>query len=216
MSQKCPRGQIYRDGYTRKAYTRANGTRVKATKVEGGCIEKRGLGTGKREAWAEKEVAKKLAKEAAAKKHYGASSPKCKKGEILRPGTYVEGYTRKAYTRADGTKVKKATIEGHFSPATCVKDTGKAGKGKPVIGPLKKGTLSQYGYATANSAQSRHTSLNKFVREEAKKNKTTQANAALSAYRKLIAVATLQKNTNPKVSKIMRDDATWLKSTHKI
>lgn len=39
---RCPRGRIFRKGFTRKAFTRADGTRVDKTRVKGGCIIDRG------------------------------------------------------------------------------------------------------------------------------------------------------------------------------
>lgn len=215
MSQKCPKGSIFRDGYTRKAYTRANGTRVKSTKVEGGCILKRGLGDVKRSVWELEQREKKAQRATSAKKHFGKNVPKCKKGEILREGSYVEDYTRKAYTRADGRDVKKAVIKGHFRPPVCITDVGKPGKGKELIGPLKKGTLTKYGYHASNTEKSRHESLNKFIKENVLK-EGLEFNSALTAYRKLIAVSTLQKNTNPKISKTMRADAEWIKKKYNI
>ena len=54
----------------------------------------------------------------------GGNKKKCPAGKILR-----DAYTRKSYTKSDGTRVKSKKIK-----ATCVKDMGKPGKGKNIIG----------------------------------------------------------------------------------
>lgn len=126
---------------------------------------------------------------------------KCPSGKVLRKGTYVEPFTRK-----DSVKIK-----GFYRAPVCVKDLGLPGKGKTLIGPLVKGSLGEFGYKNVKdlSVSQRHSSLNKFVKHHAKR--ATKENAVLSAYRKLIAVSTLNKNTNPKFSAIARQDADWLK-----
>ena len=53
---------------------------------------------------------------------------KCPTGKILR-----NAYTRKAYTKANGTKVKSKKIK-----SGCIKDLGKPGKGKNIMGKKKK------------------------------------------------------------------------------
>lgn len=64
------------------------------------------------------------------------------------------------------------------------------------IGPLRKGDLSQYGYATAKSVDERHKALTK----AAKKYGST------SVFRKLNALYVYNKNKNPVVAgKFMKD-----------
>ena len=75
---------------------------------------------------------------------------------------------------------------------------------KNVIGPLKKGDLIDLGYSTKKSAASRHRALNKSVKKY----------GALKTFRKLNAVATLNKNRSPGVSKIMLRDRNWIRKTH--
>jgi len=43
LGRKCPAGQIFREGYTRKGYTRKDGEHVKTAHVPGGCIRDVGL-----------------------------------------------------------------------------------------------------------------------------------------------------------------------------
>lgn len=75
---------------------------------------------------------------------------------------------------------------------------------KNVIGPLKKDELINLGYSTKKSALSRHRALNKSVKKY----------GALKTFRKLNAVATLNKNRAPGVSKIMLRDRNWIRKTH--
>ena len=81
---------------------------------------------------------------------------------------------------------------------------------KNVIGPLKKGELVNLGYSTTKSATSRHRALNKSVKKY----------GALKTFRKLNAVATLNKNRTPTTAKVFRRDRDWvnkkyIKSTRK-
>lgn len=70
---------------------------------------------------------------------------------------------------------------------------------------LEKGTLKKFGYndVKSMSKQKRRQSLKKAITNM----------KPLSVMRKLIAVSTLQKNINPEVSKIMKEDASWIKTT---
>ena len=71
---------------------------------------------------------------------------------------------------------------------------------KNVIGPLKKDQLKNLGYSTSKSAMSRHRALNKSVKKY----------GALKTFRKLNAVATLNKNRAPSVSKVFLRDREWV------
>jgi hypothetical protein len=79
----------------------------------------------------------------------------------------------------------------------------KKGGAKKVIGPLRQGTLRNHGYSTKLSAAKRQTALRKAVKEY----------SALVVFRKLNAVAVLQKNKNPSVSKIFKSDSMWVRTT---
>jgi hypothetical protein len=84
--------------------------------------------------------------------------------------------------------------------ASCITDRGKKGKGPFLITGLKKGKLSRYGYSTSKSPSSRHASLRKAVK----------AYGGTSVIRKLNAVKVLNRNTNPRISKIFGSDMTWV------
>ena len=71
---------------------------------------------------------------------------------------------------------------------------------KNVIGPLKKGELIDLGYSTKKSAASRHRALNKSIKKY----------GALKTFRKLNAVATLNKNRTPGASRIFKRDRNWV------
>ena len=83
--------------------------------------------------------------------------------------------------------------------AACIKDRGLPGKGKRLF-VLRKGTLGKYGYKTKFTVSQRREALRKAVVGE----------SYATVVRKLNAVATLQRNTNPRVYKILRDDMAWV------
>jgi hypothetical protein len=82
--------------------------------------------------------------------------------------------------------------------------TRKVRSNKNVIGPLKKNELVNLGYSTKKSDTVRHRALNKSVKKY----------GALKTFRKLNAVATLNKNRAPSVSKVMLTDRNWVRKTH--
>lgn len=69
-----------------------------------------------------------------------------------------------------------------------------------VIPPLQKGKLRDFGYSVKEPATQRHKALDKAVKEY----------GATSVARKLTAVATLQKNTNPKASSTFKKDEKYV------
>ena len=93
-------------------------------------------------------------------------------------------------------------------PSTLIKDRGNPGKGPKLIPPLKQGDLVPFGYknVTTLTKLQRHRRLNKALKRKFK---------TLSLARKLRALATLTKNTDPKRSRIFRLDAEWLFQKHK-
>lgn len=110
-------------------------------------------------------------------------------------------YFRKAYTKSDGTRVKASRV-----PSTWIIDRGKPGKGPDYIGKLKKGTLTKYGYHLKESATTRHAALDKAVKKYGK----------LTVFRKVNALAVLQKNTNPKYASVARSDKSYLRKKFNI
>lgn len=115
----------------------------------------------------------------------------CKNTQIIR-----SGYIRNSYINSNGTFVKSTYVN-----PVCITDKGLKGKGPKIIKNLKKGSLRSFGYSSSKSNKSRHTALNKALNHEQKS----------SIIKKLNAVSILNKNTNPKISKIFRDDIVWLK-----
>lgn len=105
--------------------------------------------------------------------------------------TCVQGHIRSGYTRQDGVIVRPTFV--------CTKT-------KTLIGPLKKGTLSQFGYSIDQIMTVRRQAVKKAVKKY----------GALAIFRKLNAVATLQKNSSPENSKKFKADAAWLKKEYQL
>ena len=96
-----------------------------------------------------------------------------------------------SYTRKNGTVV--------HVPSVLVKDTGMPGKGKSLGVKPKKGALRQYGYYLRDpSAKSRHAALMLAIHDRV---------PPLSIFRKLMYLATVQKNTNPTYARRAKADA---------
>ena len=106
---------------------------------------------------------------------------RCSKGHIMRSG----------YTRKDGTVVRP----------TCIIDKGNPGKGPDLIGKMKTGTLTDHGYHSTETVTKRHAALKRAMKQY----------GPIVVMRKLNAVCILNKNTNPKVSKIFCEDKNWTK-----
>jgi len=105
--------------------------------------------------------------------------------------------TRKVKTIL-GRLLKRGTT--YRVKAHCVKGEASAS----IIGPLKKGSLTDLGYSAADSSATRHASLSKAVGKYGR----------LSTYRKLNAVATLTKNTAPAKAAVFKADRDWVKKTY--
>ena len=99
---------------------------------------------------------------------------------------------RKSYLRSDGVRVKATSYT--------VRNRGKPGRG-PKLFRLKKGGLSQYGYSTSSSLASRHAALTRAI---------SQGVPGLTLSRRLGALATLLKRTNPMLSKRLRRNQRWV------
>jgi hypothetical protein len=122
---------------------------------------------------------------------------KCPAGTILR-----KGYTRKSYTRSDGTFVKGSKV-----PPKCVKDTGLKGKtpsSKKVLPKPVKGNLGKYGYFNIKStnASLRRQALTKGVKKE----------GYATIIRRVNLIANYNKNTDPKAHAIMKSDIKWIQN----
>ncbi len=97
--------------------------------------------------------------------------------------------TRKAFTRKDGTRVKKSTF--------FIQDRGNRGRGPKVIPPL---TGSPLGVKFSNKASTRR-------RKEIALAKRIGERKVVG---KLGAIATLNKNTNPTLSRKARSDQRFI------
>lgn len=113
------------------------------------------------------------------------------------------GYVRSSYTRSSKDGSRRVSVKKTVVPPACIKDVGKKGKGKPLIGPLKEGTLEKYGYSNvmALTLDERHEALAKAVKKL----------GWLPVFRKLNAVAVLNRNTNPKLARRFLRDRDYVK-----
>ena len=107
-------------------------------------------------------------------------------------------YTRKAYTKSDGTHVKATKVKGSW-----IVDRGEAGKGKKLFS-LKKGLLTKYGYHLNSPVSKRHSALDKAVKAYGK----------TSTLRKVNALSILQKNTDPKYASTAKSDVRYLEKKY--
>lgn len=184
-SRECPKGQIKRSSYTRKL---KRGSKVH---VPSGCIKAQSQSGEKTTTMTKRILAKEARIHKMARQKYG--TPKCAKGEIVR-----EGYLKRPSSRS--SKKSKQWIK-----PTCIKKRGKKGsKGKKLF-VLKKGELSQFGYHNVHdlSMAERHKALREAIQHE----------KPLSVYRKLVALSTLSRNTDPALSRTFKADSDWIKTT---
>ncbi|MBW2672007.1 MAG: hypothetical protein JRD89_01160 [Deltaproteobacteria bacterium] len=92
-----------------------------------------------------------------------------------------KGYWRRGYVRKDGVRVKRCYVP----PATfLIRDRGKPGRGRRVIGRMEPGELRKHGYAINKSARARRLALGKAIRED----------GAATVWRRLHAQVILRKN----------------------
>jgi hypothetical protein len=184
----CSKGYIKRSGYTRQTKSGKIGVQPKCIKA----ISQ----SGKKRVDMDKKLLKKLETiHSKARKIFG--TPKCKSGYILR-----EGYHRKKSMRSGVKKIKSRWI----SPK-CIKSKSGRPHGKQLF-VLEKGTLSKFGYSKIND-------LTLTQRKEAL-HKALQQLKPITIFKKLNAVSTLNKNTNPPLSKMFKRDANWVKSNYMI
>ncbi len=189
-SKSCPQGQILREGYTTKTGKTVAPSCIVAQSRSG---EKT---SSKVKAYlAEREAMHKLARE----KFPKAASKKCPKGYIMR-----EGYKRASY-KSHSKSGKKTSVKSNWTAPSCIKSVvGKSEKGEKLIVIIDKDVLGKYGYnnITVMKQTDRHRALRKAIK----------ANKPLSIYRRLIAIATLNKNKDKKLYKVLREDAAWIKT----
>ena len=188
MRSKCSKGMIKRNSYTKD-----NGTRVKEN-----CIKAQSQSGSKTSKILKEYLKKKDIMHKKAIEKFGKS--KCSKGYIMK-----EGYKRKPYSKLSRTG-SKISVKSNWVAPTCVKSTSKNSKKSKLITIMDKDILEPYGYKDIKNLTvvKRHSSLNKAIQDI----------KPLSIYRRLIAIATLNKNKNIELFKILRDDAEYIKKYH--
>jgi hypothetical protein len=107
------------------------------------------------------------------------------------PGRPGYSYVRKAKT----TRVRGVTAY----------DVGTIGRSKKVIGPLKAGMLTKYGYHPVEAKTNRHKALTKGV---------SKGEKPLAVMRRLVAISTLTKRMAPRASRIYKQDAMWIRKKY--
>jgi hypothetical protein len=126
---------------------------------------------------------------------------------IMRSG-YTQRRTRKVIrvSRKDGTSysyVRKAGMSR--VRAAPIPDVGAAGKGPKLVGTLKGGMLTRYGYHPVEAMTNRHKALSKGI---------SKGEKPLAVMRRLVAISTLTKRTLPRASRIYKQDAMWIRSKY--
>lgn len=118
-------------------------------------------------------------------------SKHCPAGEIER-----EGYVRKSYRRADGTKVKGSKV----SPS-CVENRGAPGKGSKLIPIKDDDMLGKYGYRLKSlTEEERHEALRKAIKGEGYR----------AVIARLVALANVQHRTEPTYSRRAKADQEYV------
>lgn len=108
--------------------------------------------------------------------------------------------------KADGTsyryvrKPSKTRVRAAYAY-----DVGTIGRSKKVIGPLKHGMLTKFGYHPVEAKTNRYKALSKAV---------SKGEKPLSVMRRLVAISTLTKRTLPRASRIYKSDAMWIRSKY--
>ena len=100
---------------------------------------------------------------------------------------------RSSYMR----KAKTVSVKG--VPAY---DVGTIGRSKSVIGPLKHGMLTKFGYHPVEAMTNRHKALMRAI------NKGKEDPHAV--LKRLVAISTLTKRMAPRASRIYKQDAKWI------
>lgn len=188
MRSKCSKGFIKRNSYVKK-----DGTIVKEN-----CIKAQSNTGSKTSKELKRYISKKNKMHEKVKQMFG--EPKCSKGEIMR-----EGYKRKPYSKKSRSG-SKISIKSSVVAPSCIKSISKSSKANKNITIMEKDILHKYGYKDVKNmpVTKRHSSLNEAV------NKIKP----LSVYRRLIAIATLNKNKDHGLYKILREDAEYIKKYH--
>lgn len=195
---ECPGGMIERKGYTAR---RGN----KVIKFPSTCIKATSFTGTKRTPIDKEKIATREKIQKTVAKKYGHLD--CPPGTIERAGFTKKSYERRSYVRKSGSTVKAAKVGSAEVPPTCVPDKGTIGKGNKLPVVLIKGDLKSAGYDDVKhlTIDERHKALDKANK---------RIGNSLSLFRKLVMISTLNKNQDPKLAKIFKDDAYWIRDTY--
>lgn len=186
----CKKGEIWRVGYTRKTSKKKSKKSKKGIKkvhVVGKCIKATSQTGEKTSVITRQYLDERKRLQKLAREKFG--TPKCKKDELVK-----EGYLRKS----------KSGSKKWIKP-TCVPARGRITKRDRTI-YIEPGRLSKYGYDDVEQ-------ISDLARHKALKLAMKRGEKPLSVSRRLNALATLTKNTNPKLSGLFKDDSEWIKRT---
>ena len=189
-SKRCSKGKILKEGYETKTGKKVSASCIKAQSATGKKTSKELSKYFKK-----KESKQKMARE----KFPHEASIKCKKGQIKREGYEIKAH--KSHTK-NGTEIN---VKGHWVAPNCIQSVmGRSTKGEKLITLMEKDVLKPFGYSNIESlsVEQRQKALKKAIR----------AVKPLSIYRRIIAIATLNKNKDLKLYKILRQDADWIKT----
>jgi hypothetical protein len=130
----------------------------------------------------------------------------CPPGYILRAPfkrKYTSTIKESGFNVHRGNKTVRVYPKGSsvLVKASCIKDRGLPGKGPRLIGPLKKGELTRYGYNAHLSSEERQKALKKAI----------SVYGALGVFHKLDAITKLTKRTAPDAHKIFKTDLDWVR-----
>lgn len=127
------------------------------------------------------------------------SKEHCKSGQIMREGYYIK--SRKGHTKSG----KEINVKEHWVSPGCINSPlGRNTKGEKIITIMEKDILKPFGYENIKN-------ITTSERQKALK-KAIKTLEPLSVYRRIIAIATLNKNKDEDLYKILRYDAKWIKS----
>lgn len=189
-SKKCSKGQILREGYKTKS----------GKKVSSECIKAQSATGKKTSKELKKYIEKKESKQKQSRQKFPKeASSKCGPGQIKREGYYTKSHS--SHTKSG----KEINVKGHWVAPGCINSVlGRSTKGAKLITLMEKDVLKPFGYENIHT-------MTKAQRQKALK-KAIQTIKPLSIYRRIIAIATLNKNKDAKLYEILREDAKWIKT----
>lgn len=127
---------------------------------------------------------------------------------IVREGYTRQPYHRRAYHRVDGTFVHAADVAKTYVPPVRIQARGAAAvtghKGKKLIDMSDDKHLGTYGYHIKEAQTTRHRALGKAVVHY----------KPVPVFRRLVALGTLLKNTEPQLSQRARSDAKFVHNNY--